>query len=187
VRPLCFLDCETTSLGPDRRPWEIAVIRRDESGVRERSWIIRAEDCDLGNADLTALNVGRFYERHPGFTGMGSAVSELQALTEAERYLRGAVAAGSNPSFDTETLDRRMRVNGIMPSRWYRPKDVIDMAEGWLLGRDGAVPASGKSDDISRAVGVDPDEYDRHTALGDCRWTAAIYNVLTGFNDRPLF
>ena len=36
------------------------------------------------------------------------------------------------------------------------------------------------SDEISRVVGVDPDDFDRHTALGDARWARAIYDAITG-------
>ncbi len=31
------------------------------------------------------------------------------------------------------------------------------------------------SNKLSLAVGVDPDDFDRHTALGDARWAKAIY------------
>ena len=37
-----------------------------------------------------------------------------------------------------------------------------------------------KSNQLSLAVGVDPDDYDRHTALGDCRWAKAIYQAVIG-------
>lgn len=32
------------------------------------------------------------------------------------------------------------------------------------------------SDNLSRMVGVDPDRFDRHTAMGDALWTQAIYD-----------
>jgi hypothetical protein len=37
-----------------------------------------------------------------------------------------------------------------------------------------------KSDSLSRAVGVEPDDFDRHTALGDARWAKAIYEAVMG-------
>ncbi|MBO0875367.1 MAG: hypothetical protein J2P19_18450 [Pseudonocardia sp.] len=51
---LCFLDTETTSLRPDRRAWEIAVIRRDNGHQDQRVWYVAAADLDLGNADPMA-------------------------------------------------------------------------------------------------------------------------------------
>lgn len=37
-----------------------------------------------------------------------------------------------------------------------------------------------KSNDLSRAVGVNPDHFDRHSALGDARWAKAIYEAVMG-------
>jgi hypothetical protein len=36
------------------------------------------------------------------------------------------------------------------------------------------------SEVLSRAVGVDPNAYERHTALGDARWARDIYDAVTG-------
>ena len=36
------------------------------------------------------------------------------------------------------------------------------------------------SDALSRAVGVNPDDFDRHTALGDARWAKAMYEAVMG-------
>ena len=36
------------------------------------------------------------------------------------------------------------------------------------------------SNDLSRAVGVDPDDFDRHSALGDVRWAKAVYEAVMG-------
>lgn len=43
----------------------------------------------------------------------------------------------------------------------------------------GALPPW-NSNDMSRAVGVEPDDFDRHTALGDARWAKAIYEAVMG-------
>jgi hypothetical protein len=60
---------------------------------------------------------------------------------------------------------------------------VPTLAHGWLLGAGKPVPrrpdGTVKSDDLSRAVGVDPDDYYRHTALGDCRWMRDLYDAVT--------
>src|SRR5258708_5973142 len=65
---IAFLDTETTSLRPDRRAWEIAVIARDEAvRDKEHTWFIDADHLDLGNADLMSLKIGGFHDRHPQF------------------------------------------------------------------------------------------------------------------------
>jgi hypothetical protein len=56
------------------------------------------------------------------------------------------------------------------------------MAYGWLRARGEADGLSWPlvSDEVSRAVGVHPDRFDRHSALGDCRWVLAQLDVITG-------
>lgn len=180
--PIAFVDCETTSLRHDRRAWEIAaIIRRPGREDAERQWFIHLDDIDLGNADPASLRFGRFYDRHPAMQCRASlAHAERDVLVEVERLTRGAVIHGSNPSFDMEVLGARMRAHGICPSWHYHPADVPTLAHGWLLGAGKPVPERLKSDDISRACGVDPDAYDRHSALGDCRWLRDLYDVVTG-------
>lgn len=63
---LVFVDTETTSLRPDRRAWDIAlIVRRPGEPDREYQWFVDDLALDLGNADPFALKIGRFYERHP--------------------------------------------------------------------------------------------------------------------------
>lgn len=179
---IVFIDCETTSLRPDRRAWEIAaIVRRPGAGDDEEyAWFIEVEELDLGNADPTALKVGRFYERHPQMLDPRNTVSyEWSVLKQIERLTRGAILMGSNPSFDAETLARRMRKLGLCPSWHYHPFDVPTLALGWLYG-SGVYQGSRKSDAISAACGIDPAKYDRHTALGDCRWMRDLYDQVTG-------
>jgi hypothetical protein len=93
-----------------------------------------------------------------------------------------------------------MRANGICWSGHYHLCDVENLAVGWLsayaayLERDGTVAEHAldraaelrriaappwNSDELSRAVGVEPDEDERHTALGDAKWARAIYDAVT--------
>lgn len=202
---LAFCDTETTSLRPDRRAWEVALIVRDplasEYGTqREHHWFIRAEDLDLGNADPFALKVGRFYDRHPQYAHghwKTTLVSpEAEVLREVEKLTRGAHLVGAVPNFDAGVLGTRMRAHGILPSWNYHLVDVEPLAAGWLaahaafLDREGEAERAAElrriaappwnSDELSRAVGVEPDEDSRHTALGDAKWAMALYDAVTG-------
>lgn len=184
MNPIVFIDCETTSLRPDRRAWEIALIKREDPGRRDReaSWFVTLDDLDLGNADLMSLKIGGFYDRHPEIRQphADSLPREAQILTEVEVLTRGALVLGSNPSFDMETLGAAMRRVGICPSWHYHPVDVPTMAQGWLLGNGiNVADLPQKSDDISLAVGVDPTKFDRHTAIGDCYWISDLYDAIT--------
>lgn len=184
-RTIAFTDCETTGLHPGRRPWEIAAIIRPAGGdVRADIpylWFIDVCDLDLGNADPKALEIGGFYQRHPQMIDAalkGKTYRLADALQSLELVLRGAVVFGSNPAFDTGTLDPLMRANGILPSWHYHPIDIPSMAEGWLRGRGRPLPEQLKSEALCRAAGVDPDKYDRHTALGDCGLFRAVYETI---------
>ncbi len=176
---LAFLDTETTSLRPDRRAWEIGVIiRRPDQPDHEQSWMIDVSDLDLGNADPRALDVGRFYERHPQFNDSGDPFSrdvvyESLAMEQVEKLLRGAYIVGAVPNFDTEVLDTRMRANDILPSWHYHLCDVENLAAGALRQ-----PQPWGFDDLLTAFGLSFPEGDRHTALGDAKMARALYDAV---------
>ena len=184
---LVFLDTETTSLRPDRRVWEIGLIRRDDSGHEtEHHSFIRRVELDLGNADPMSLKIGRFYERHPqcdptvvlepGTYLAGSEYEELQAI---EQVTRGATIVGAVPNFDTEVLAARMRANDICPSWHYHLVDVETLAAGRLR-----MPPPWGFDDLLALYGLKYAEADRHTALGDARMVRDLYDAVLG-GERP--
>jgi DNA polymerase III epsilon subunit-like protein len=198
---ICFIDTETTSLRPDRRAWEIGIIVRDPGRDDvEYRWLIGTGDLDLGNADPFALKVGRFYERHPQMNGeadgWGKTENEGDALRHVEAVTRGAHLVGAVVSFDAEVLGTRMRSLGICPSWHYHLIDVEPLAVGRLTFEAGYYETKGekatakalsdaaappwKSDELSKALGIVPDESARHTALGDARWARAIYDAVMG-------
>lgn len=168
--------------------WEIGLI---VNGV-EYHWQL---EPDMGLADETALKVGRFEERlHPdvragrhgaidvttgGFVSIRTVAHDVAELTD------GAELWGSNPAFDMRHLGELLAVYDIQPGWHYHPNDIPSVARGWCAAK-GIRPVSAKgdgrirSDDWSRAIGVDPDDYDRHTALGDCRWVLAQYELMLG-------
>lgn len=192
------IDTETTSLRPDRRAWEVGLIVPRESGdgfvLGSRAevepgrfrWFIDREELDLGNADPFSLKIGGLYERHPQFGGAdatGHASPEAQVLREVERLTRGAHLLGALPSFDAEVLGARMRAHGIAPSWHYHTIDIEPLAIGYLhgIGKGAGWDLPWQSDDLSRAVGVEPpSDEDRHTALGDAAWALRLYEAITG-------
>lgn len=187
---IVFLDTETTSLRHDRRAWEIAAIIRQSDGIDvEYSWMIAADDLDLGNADLKSLQIGRFYDRHPQANGDEEGAlhvdGEAQALALLEQLTRGAHVVGAVPSFDAEVLGNRMRANGICPSWHYHLVDVENLIVGYLAGLRKATNGQlgpqppWKSDELSLAIGIEPPaDADRHTALGDARWVRDQYDAV---------
>lgn len=204
---LAFVDCETTGVHPGRLPWEIAIIRREPDGTEETCHL-QIADVDLSNADPFGLKIGGFYQRH-GLVGGnpgGAAVEvEREAALLVERYTRGAHLVGAVPNFDAETFDAMLRRHRLVPAWHYHLIDVEALAVGYVHGvlkraiddaemRDEQPPAfkgqsvslPWKSDDLSRACGVEPpSEEDWHTALGDARWAKRWYDAITGRTQPP--
>lgn len=185
---LVFCDTETTSLRPDRRAWDIALIVRDEDGVdHEHQLFIEASELDLGNADLKSLAIGKFHERHPQFNGekdpwQKSLHTSWSAARDIERLTRGATVVGAVPNFDAEVLDNMLRRIGFCPAWHYHLQDFETLIVGYLRGQGKPVPElPWRSDDLSRLIGVEPPgDEDRHTALGDARWARRVWDAVFG-------
>jgi DNA polymerase III epsilon subunit-like protein len=183
VRKVVFVDTETTGLDPDRHEiWDIGMIVREEvePGIWQQEthqWFL---DVNLTRADSFALSIGRYHERHPhGYLyphkpgdrafyvcrGWSFVAYEIARLT-FRAHLIGAVV-----SFDEERLRRAMLAVNVRPEWHYHLCDVENLAAGAL-----ALEPPWDSTKLSNAVGVDPNNFDRHTALGDAEWAAAIYD-----------
>lgn len=169
-----FIDCETTGLDPDRHEiWEVALI----VGDAEFEWFL---PVDLGRADARALQIGRFHERY--------VIEDNWSLpffaAQFAQLTRGKHLAGAVVSFDEERLRKLLQTNGACPEWHYHLIDVEALAVGHLYaqGYDETNPAlelPWDSEMLSRWVDVDPEQFDRHTALGDAQWAKAIYEAVT--------
>lgn len=205
--PLAFIDTETTGVHPGRRAWEIAIIRREPDG-QERTLHVFVVDVDLSEADPYGLKVGRFYERHPYFNGTvddalvddpwfgyrtgpmpatARLLAEGQAAGQVERLTRGAHLVGAVPNFDAEVFADMLRRHQVVPAWHHHLIDVGSLAVGYLAGCAAENPFSAhasvpwRSDDLSRACGVEPaGDDERHTALGDATWAMRLYDAITG-------
>lgn len=198
--PIVFLDTETTSLHPFlRRPWEIGWIRRDPDGS-ETETLLQISDLTLADADPTALRIGGFYERYGRFTPGTRAnqygdvlldapaqwVTEAQAAAIIELDLAGAVVVGANPQFDTVTLEPLLRDHGLVGPWHYRPVCIEAIAYGYIRGFHQArgmaepeIPIPWKSDRLGELLGVEPStDAERHTALGDAKWVARVWDAI---------
>ena len=197
---VCFVDTETSGLHPEHHGiYEVALIAPE--GDEHHWWL----DIDLARADEIALKIGRYHERHPNGYGVSPVDGRTSAYTapgfvgQFARLTHGHHLAGAVVSFDADRLARLFYKFGHAPSWHYHLIDVEALAAGWVSAQcvgkandgvsRGTVPVWGptglssnidgrppwNSEYLSRAVGVDPDQFDRHTALGDARWAKAIY------------
>jgi hypothetical protein len=185
--PLCFLDTETDGIHPGRKPWEVAIIRRNPDG--QQVVMHTFVQIGLSTADPFGLSVGRFYDRHPAgrqLTGRDShgrpgVQSEADVAFAVATITHGAHLVGAVPNFDSEVLDRLLREHDLIPAWHYHLIDVETLAVGYLAAKGAPMAPPWKSDDLSRAVGVEPpSEEERHTAIGDARWAMRLYDAIVG-------
>lgn len=207
---IVFLDTETSGIRPDAGAeiWELAAVVRDITELTETDRIRKLHDDEyvwhfrplLAQADPFALRVGGYYERcsvrglQPGaakcITEPGSAPDGDRPLSEpatvaagkVARLLDGAHLIAANPAFDAGHLDALLRKHGECLTVDYHYTDVGSLVRGWALGSfAGAdVPFPLKLDAAAKLARVDPDAYDRHSALGDARLVRDIYDAVTG-------
>lgn len=184
---LVFLDTETTGLSLEDDIWEIAAVRREEDGSETELHLFVEHNpwkCGTLPESFRADHSARFPSDCTGrVTSRKGACQALSQLFGDDRpHLVGAV-----PNFDAERI--RLMAQREWP-RWPRHEfwhyhliDVENLAVGWLAGRsvhegysDLSLPWD--SNALSAAVGVDPDQFPRHTAMGDVRWAMAIYDAV---------
>ena len=159
--PVVFCDTETTGLDPDRHEiWEVGLIDREN---REHQWWL---PVSLGRADPMALKIGGFHDRY----AEGKTTDATEFARRFRDLTRGCHLAGAVISFDEERLRRLLRQHDECPMWHYHLVDVEALAAGRLRQEP-----PWESDALSRALGVDPDDFERHSALGDARWAQALY------------
>lgn len=176
---LVFIDTETTSLDPFHGEiWEVGAITRSPDGRESEHRVLL--DVSLDYADPMSLQIGGFHDRHPAGNNYNRPSSGPETLLSLEafavwivRLTHGAHLVGAVPSFDEERMRLACVRSEVVPSWHYHLVDV----EALVAGR-GPFPPPWNSGELSKAVGVDPAEFDRHTALGDARWAMAIYDAV---------
>jgi hypothetical protein len=137
-------------------------------------------EADFGQADHKSLQIGKFYQR--GGYNL-SFWPRKEAAEKIEYVLRDYNLIGLCPSFDEERLRLLVQENNRCPSWHYRPHDIEDICLGYLRGLGQPAPDLPiDSDAISRLIDVEPpNEFERHTAMGDARWCEQMWEKVVGF------
>lgn len=176
---IVFLDTETLGVHPDAPIWEFAAIRRFENGNTDRTEFFIRHEPEPWATQLKA-EAPSFYEDYQARYRPSDALDEQSAAVMIHMVTRGAQMVACNPVFDDPRLAQLMRRNNIEPAWHYHPDDISSMAKGYLRAR-GELPAPPyKSNALSLALGVDPDAYARHTAMGDVAWVMAQHDLIMG-------
>lgn len=201
--PLVFLDTETTGLSYDKQVWDVAMIRDNPDGTTERDQFmiqVFEESTELYefNEDSKQYN---HWERYDA----ASTISALAAAEHIKHMFRdNAHLVGMVPDFDSNALWRLIRDHSA-DSRagfpWYYQVIDVDMIalgyfRGCLNGLAGLNNPAAKmnkhtlerlvslplnTNAASAYLGVPvPSDSERHTAMGDAKWTRNIYYALAG-------
>ena len=183
VAPLVFVDVETTGLGTEDQPWEIAMFRRDPvSGATSALWLFVAHD--RSRADNLPLRFWVDYKRRFGAAvSDGGVVSRLEAALAVVDFVQGSDAfgvphlVGMNPRFDEAHLARLLGDVGLAVPWHFHLIDVEALALGALaaLGKPLGIPF--KSDEVAAALGANCPE-GRHTAVGDALFAMEVFDAV---------
>ncbi|NUO57261.1 MAG: hypothetical protein HOV78_11385 [Hamadaea sp.] len=177
MTPICVVDTETDGLHQGRRIWEVAMIRRDDEGERERSFFV---GLDMRYSDLKGLEIGRFFDRHPSGRKVSGKdplpglppLCKHDAAREIMQFTFGAQLVGAVPSFDAEGLAGLLRSEGYLPAWKHRLRCVETLTSGFLRREVGGLR------DCAEALGLDFPQDVQHTALGDARMALQIWDAV---------
>ncbi len=179
--PLIFLDTETTGLHKARRPWEMALIKRADTGQTRLLLCVDVRDLELEDADPEGLRISGFHRRHPQARDRPLLIPRVYRAGDAaglvHQWTAGATIVGVVTRFDTECLADMFARHGMKPAWNDDLVDVVALAVAAIRAA-GREPASDVAS-LSRQCGVKPPTASqRHTALGDARWAMRWYDKL---------
>lgn len=176
--------------------WRIKpdLTKADPEALRKNRFYERTDGMVLDPSDDAANLAGLSVDDHDW-----SDPAEVAGVLAFQ--LDNGIVVGANPGFDIDFIRPFLHRHGQAYTAHYRPICVTTFAAGFLFGKAAATSqiASGEvdlafvpeslnlpwsSNAISGEVGVNADDYDRHTALDDCRWALAQLDAVMGGGDR---
>lgn len=171
--PVVFVDTETTSLNRiTGEAWNIALITPVGG---EFQWYIRPNA--LYTADADSLRINRYYEH---LSHIVWNTPEVAAESIAQ-VLSGKHIVAAVPDFDAWFLAKILREYNHAPAWHYHLIDI----ETLIAGKYEIHPPY-DSDELIMRLGIDPNSYERHTALGDARLVRDCYNLVYSTAISPL-
>jgi hypothetical protein len=205
---IVFLDTETLGVKLDSPIWEVAAIRRRPNPalpsctIEDELHIFVHHDIWPWYDELPEEFQADHDKRFDGSIAHepSEAAHIIHAFFTDRPHVVGAV-----PNFDTERISHQLLHPAGLADPWhYHLIDVENLAVGYLHGvaaraidearERGEEPLPGlidrfleypwKSDVVSHAIGVNPDDFSRHTAMGDVLWAKAQYDAIVGIRDR---
>lgn len=176
---IVFMDTEALGLEVDAPVWEFAAIRRGPDGTETDFRCFIDHDPTRWLPEMPDAFRRDYLRRYDPAVAVTAHLAG-QIITKATK---DAHVVGAVPSFDTERLSRLLDRVGRYRAPWhYHLIDIENVVVGYLAGTSGVLGALPpyRSDDLSRAIGVNPDDFVRHTAMGDAKWVRAQWDTIVG-------
>lgn len=200
-----FLDTETLGTRLTSPIWEVAAIRRSTSTGEESRLHMFVHHPIYPFYDELPEQFQRDYdERFDAFAAVTQAVAgaRIYEFFAPDSSGNKPIVVGRVPSFDTIRIHYQLLTPSrglcldddlVAPEPWdFHLADIFNLVVGYLRGiwaangayREAsavfAADLSTRSDTIAAAIGVKAADYARHTAMGDCEWVKAQYDVISG-------
>lgn len=172
---LVFLDTETLGLDPYDPIWELSAIRRCTRTGHEDDMTIHVLH------DRSKINLPeRFLNDYRARYNEDEAITPYEAAHALAAFCHGKPSlVGANPAFDAERIGRQWLERVGIDRPWhYHLHDIETIAMGYLQARKELPPGPWRSDQLSALLGIDPKDYDRHTAMGDVLWVRDQWDVV---------
>jgi DNA polymerase III epsilon subunit-like protein len=179
---IIIIDTETTGLDLIRDDiWEFAAIRRRPNGEEFKLHLFIDH-----NYDKIKTLPEDFQDAYRERYDENESVNRHEAAIALSRFLSGGRPhlVGMNPAFDAYRLELFMKNQldwGYQPGWHYHLIDLENVMIGYARAlhlKGSERPFPWKSDELSRMIGVDPDQFGRHTAVGDVEWAKAVYDKI---------
>lgn len=165
TRQLVVVDIETSALGANAVPLEIAAVNVDTG--EEFYMVPFITTAQLAAAEPKALQINRYFERGV-FEDMLTAEETKGGYLWLTEMLRGNTFAGSNPTFDSQIIAKSSEVV------WHHR--LADLA-AYTAGQTGIDPADlpglAKACELLGVINAR-----EHSALGDAVATAECFRRL---------
>ncbi|RIT33776.1 hypothetical protein D2E98_25830 [Mycobacteroides abscessus] len=169
-RQLVVCDIETTGLGPQCAPIEVAAINVDTGQVLQ---FVPHVDLSTVSIEPEAFAINRYFDRGL-YQKMLSPAETASMWLKLSAMLRANTFAGSNPAFDSSLVLREL---GGAPPPWHHRLADLAAYAAPALGRDPSeLPGLADVLDALKIENRCP-----HSALGDAEATAKAFVKLRDF------
>ncbi len=173
MRPLAFLDIETSSLKPGKNNGvfgeilEVAIIIDTGNGATPIENIWRFKPMHIEEHCAKSTEINGYTERMHQYVNLRPYYDVLPEIHQALRHKR-VIVVGHNVSFDINFLNYWFAVCNISP---VSPRVIDTMA----LAFEHLLPCGFTSFSLSRLKSFMGYDYDSHDAISDARCCRALY------------